>query len=42
MSNSRIITPFVTRIQFEKEMEAFLICDEITTRNWIKGHLYLC
>ncbi len=40
MSNSRIITPFVTRIQFEKEMEAFLICDEMTTRNWIKGHLY--
>ena len=25
MSNSRIITPFVTRIQFEKEMEAFLM-----------------
>ncbi len=40
MFNSRIITPFVTRIQFERKMEVFLICDEITTWFGIKGHLY--
>lgn len=37
---SRVITPLVSRIFYEEKMESFLICDEITTWNHIKGHLY--